>query len=1229
MANLNICSLNVRGLRNKIKRKTLFYKFSKERYDIICLQETYITHNDIIQWELEWGGKIFYSTATNHSKGQVILVRKHFPYEVNCTLSTQRIVAIEVHLEENNLHIVNVYGPNAEDEKAAFFRDVYICKENSNNEIICGDFNCVLDNNLDIISGRKHNAKDVELFNKTVIDSNLNDVWRLSHAEEKDFTWSTKFPFIARRLDYMLASDFALNKCYECENISMAHTDHRLIRLKYCISPVERGPSFWKFNDNHLNDPDFVIKMNSLIENYVIETDNMDPQIRWDLCKIKIREFCIAYGKEKKRKLISERSLLTKELNETDKKLASNPYDVHLMTHRGQVKQNLELHELNEAKSAQKRSKEKYIAEGEKNTRYFLGLEKMRANMKIMDKLQTAEGNTVTAQSDILQEQVKFYKNVFKKTDDFSEAQANTFLGEADIPQLTREQTEALENPVTEQELLKALKSMKNGSSPGCDGVTTSFIKFFWSRIRELLLGSIQRSFHVGEMSPSQKRAIITLIHKGKDLTRDNLCNWRPISLTNTDYKLLAKCLALRMSNVISDLISEDQVGFIKGRKASNIIRLIDDVIEHMNNENKPGILLALDYTRAFDSISKEFMLWAFRKFGFGENFTHWVKVLTNETESSINYLGWISEPFPIETGIRQGCPFSPMAFILGLEILAIKIRNDPSIHGLRLPRSQIETNNSIDMIKLAMYADDISMLLQGKQDLENAMKLVTDFTKISQLKINKNKTEAMWLGSQKDSREHLCDLKWKKQLKILGILFKNDVTASDINENWSVRIEKIERIISIWSKRNLSITGKLCIVKSFLISQFVYPMQALSAPATILQKVNTILFRFLWKKKYTNTRAFEKVKRCVMCNVGENGGCNMINIIDMQASFMMTWITQLKIDTSAKWKLIPTYIFNEVGTNLCCLNATANPKTFLGLEKVKSKFWKSCLIKWLEFRNIYLSNTEFKYTCLWNSKEIMYRNRPLFFKRWTNAYINYVQDIWTDEGLLPLARIAEKIGDYPALLFDYNAMRTALIAQSLRADNNQTQEATVSLEPQSLKNWTPKKFRSLLTKQKANTPCSIHFWMNKYNYKIERNHWMIANNCTKEERLRLLHWKILHNIYPTNILLHKMKKRENNRCSLCGDIDFIEHFFFKCPRISLFWKNVEKQIYIKTGSQIKLKETDVLFGFQPNKQQDQTIRNINFILLVAKMSISIYKYGEGFDPNCIFERELSIRLFD
>ena len=151
-----------------------------------------------------------------------------------------------------------------------------------------------------------------------------------------------------------------------------------------------------------------------------------------------------------------------------------------------------------------------------------------------------------------------------------------------------------------------------------------------------MIVNSFNESFTKGELTYTQKQGIITLIPKGSDLEKDKLTNWRPITLTNTDYKVLAKVLAERLGKVIDRLVNKDQVGYIKNRNISTIIRTMDDVINYLNQTKKSGYLLAVDFSKAFDSISKTFPLYTFQTFGFRDDFKRWVEVLMKNTISSI-----------------------------------------------------------------------------------------------------------------------------------------------------------------------------------------------------------------------------------------------------------------------------------------------------------------------------------------------------------------------------------------------------------------------------------------------------------------------------------------------------------------------------------------------------------------------------------------------------------------
>ena len=1012
---------------------------------------------------------------------------------------------------------------------------------------------------------------------------------------------------------------------FACDISSCAHSDHRSVELRYTTTSVKRGPSYWKFNDSLLKDNRYVEAMNHMLEDYVLTTQGTEARLRWDLCKVKIKEFTISFSIEKRRNEKERENQLEAELNELEKHISKEPNNTFLLEQRELCKNKLAIFEVQAANSAQIRSRVKFIEQGEKNTKYFLGLEKARANTKIMDRLIKDDGQIITNQNEILQEQARFYSEVYKKKSEFDSNKANDFTRNMNIPTITEESKNLLDSDFTLNELSKSLKSMSNESAPGSDGITYSFLKFFWSKINVLVFTSFESAFEAGELSFTQRQGILTLLHKGKNLARDNLTNWRPISLTNSDYKVFAKSLANRLSSVISDIIAEDQVGFIKGRNISSIIRLIDDTIDYVNNSSQSGILLAVDYRRAFDSISKEYMLFAFKKFGFGDRFLKWVSILLTNTESSINYLGWISESFKVECGVRQGCPFSPLAFIIGLELLAIKIRSNEGIDGLILPIPHMCADIAT-ALKIAMYADDITLFLKDTHDFENALIIIDQFSKISNLYINENKTEAMVIGNR-NIGQRFGNIEIKDKLKILGIIFKNDLPASLNEENWTKRINFIKETIAKWSKRNLSISGKLVIVKTYLISQVVFLLQALAMPDKILNTINSLLFRFIWKKKNTNTKAFEKVKRTTMCNSYEKGGLTMINIIDMQNSFLLSWITQLLVNSKNKAYSIPMYFMSKLGPNLICLKSLANQKLFIGIDKIKSHFWKKALLIWNEHKEKidFMQEPENlikREQILWNNTKIMFRRKCLMFEDWSHSGINVLSDMIQNGRILTYNEVVQKIGYKASRIFEYNAIYSAMLsanARSIEQKNFTIVELIIN------KIQTPRQIRHKLSNSDA-PPTANAYWNRMFNIQISDHNWIISRVSTSEERLRLLQWKVLHNIYPTRILLHKMGKVDNNLCLDCKVIDYIEHFFCHCLKIKKLWEACANYIYKVIGKNIVLSQKDILTGYKTEAFNDKEVRIINHIILICKMVISKYRYGKAYDIVYTFEFECKLR---
>ena len=193
------------------------------------------------------------------------------------------------------------------------------------------------------------------------------------------------------------------------------------------------------------------------------------------------------------------------------------------------------------------------------------------------------------------------------------------------------------------------------------------------------------------------RTGVITLLEKkGKD--RLDIANWRPITLLGIDYKLLTKTLGERLKTTLPGLIHKDQNGFVPGGNIFFSAHTIRDILFYCKKENLDLILLAIDYSKAFDSVNFKFIHKTFELFNFGENFRKWIKIIFNGGKSCISNNGNISETFDIKRSTRQGDPISPLIFILCLEILFITIRSDENIEGFRVENNEL---------KLTSYADD------------------------------------------------------------------------------------------------------------------------------------------------------------------------------------------------------------------------------------------------------------------------------------------------------------------------------------------------------------------------------------------------------------------------------------------------------------------------------------------------------------------------------------------
>ena len=359
-----------------------------------------------------------------------------------------------------------------------------------------------------------------------------------------------------------------------------------------------------------------------------------------------------------------------------------------------------------------------------------------------------------------------------------------------------------------------------------------------------------------GILSPSQRNGIITLIPK-KDKDPLEIKNYRPISLLTVDYKLFAKTLANRLKLCMGNLINDDQSGFLKGRNIGNNIRLILDVIDHTDTNNIPGVILLLNIEKAFDSVSHNFLFEVLKRFNFGNKFISWIRSIYSCRKSYIMNNGFLTTGIDMNRGIFQGCPISPYLFLFVMETVALAIRQNDNIEGIPIADKEL---------KISMLADDITCFLNGSADsFHNLFSTLDTFGICSGCKLNFSKSEAIWIGSKKRNQNFPYrnqGLIWKDmKFKTLGVHISLNLNAI-FDLNFKGKLKQIEQILNCWRARNLTLLGKICVVKSLLLPQLLYLFSVLciKIPKSFFKDLEKLFFKFIW------SGGNDRVERKYMC---------------------------------------------------------------------------------------------------------------------------------------------------------------------------------------------------------------------------------------------------------------------------------------------------------------------------------------------------------------------------
>ena len=270
-----------------------------------------------------------------------------------------------------------------------------------------------------------------------------------------------------------------------------------------------------------------------------------------------------------------------------------------------------------------------------------------------------------------------------------------------------------------------------------------------------------------------------------------------------------------------------------------------------MTRNGKNGALMMVDFSKAFDVhvIDVTFIKKCLSKFNFGPVFQKWVTILYTNIASSVIVNDWFSETYSVLRGIRQGCPLSALLFVMAVELMANKVRENKEIKGLDIDGKGID-------LKLLQYADDTLFYVSDINYFENILIELEVFGDVAGPKLNREKTVLIWIGTACQRWSLSCfGLHWTDEpVKYLGHHIAPDLQCA-LKIDWQNNLEKMQKLLANWRKRNLTLFGRLTIIKSLAISQVIHLMIVDTIQSTFSIKLNSLIFKFPQKSN------IEKVK--------------------------------------------------------------------------------------------------------------------------------------------------------------------------------------------------------------------------------------------------------------------------------------------------------------------------------------------------------------------------------
>nr|ABN09154.1 RNA-directed DNA polymerase (Reverse transcriptase) [Medicago truncatula] len=455
------------------------------------------------------------------------------------------------------------------------------------------------------------------------------------------------------------------------------------------------------------------------------------------------------------------------------------------------------------------KSKVKWNMEGDRNTAYFHRVTKIKNTTKLITLLRDGE-HTLTDPNQI----------------------ANHAL--TMIP--------------SNDEIKQAVFSLNNDSAPGPDGFGSCFYQIYWDIVKEDVIKAVLQFFNTGWILPNFNANTLILIPKTQNA--DSMDQFRPIAMANFKFKIISKILADRLAQIMPNIVSQEQRGFIQGRNIKDCVCLASEAINMLDQKSFGGNLaFKVDISKAFDTLNWKFLLKVLKQFGFSETFCNWIDAILQSAKLSICINGSQQGYFSCSRGVRQGDPLSPLLFCLAEDVLSrslTKLVEQGKLKQMRGTRNCLVPSH-------ILYADDIMIFCNGGISDARLQQL------INVIGFNKGSFPFNYLG--------VPIFKGKPKARFLQPI-----------------VDKIKTKLSNWKASILSIAGRVQLIKSVAQSMLIHTITIYDWPSFLLKELETCFRNFIWSGDITK-RKLVTVAWKKLCKPQSQGGLGIRSLSQLNAA--------------------------------------------------------------------------------------------------------------------------------------------------------------------------------------------------------------------------------------------------------------------------------------------------------------------------------------------------------